>query len=153
MCWLPRTWGRRERETWSKPIKDSCPGVVRGCFEEESGAYCETLVLKSVCKNPDAPCRWSWCYSRGRSTQECILTFLVKLAGVPLGLCSALPLPSTKSMQVEMLPFWLGLTLCLSDGSRNQRQCRISSIRQHWQKWEIRRSQLIAGGVSGGELV
>lgn len=49
MCWRCRKYGRRERWTQSKPIKKSCPRVLKGHFKEESGFCFEISFLKSTC--------------------------------------------------------------------------------------------------------
>lgn len=94
MHWQCRKHSRRERWTQSKLIKKSCPRVLKGCFNEESGFCFEILFLKSTCV------RILMLVAGGADiaadVREERVTFLVKLAVVLLRLCSALPLPSTK---------------------------------------------------------
>lgn len=135
-CWRCRKCGRRERCTQSKPIKKSCPGVLKGHFKEESGFCFAVLFLKST------HVRILMLVAGGRAVTADVrvLKSAVRLAVILLWLCSALPLPSTKRhervhVNVAILTY-IDSPLLYLMATETKRLCRISSVRKYWHRSE-----------------
>lgn len=130
-CWRCRKCGRRERCTQSKPIKKSCPGVLKGHYKEESGFCFAILFLKST------HVRILMLVASGAdvTADVRVLKRALRLAVILLWLCSTLPLPSTKKhgcvhVNVAILTY-IDSPLLHLVATEAKRQCRISSVRKY----------------------